>query len=86
MKALSYIINGLCVVILTDAVLTWFIPTAEQFPRNITALITGPLYAPIHSVLSPGTTGRLDLAPLICLVGLQAINRSIRKRTVGTEG
>ena len=81
-RALTYITNGLCVVILVDAVLSWFMPGAEQFPRSITALITGPLYAPVHAVLGPGTTGRLDLAPLIYLVGLQAINGWIRKRRV----
>jgi uncharacterized protein YggT (Ycf19 family) len=82
-KTLIYIINGLCVIILADAVLSWFIPGTEQFPRSITALITGPLYAPIHAVLGPGTTGGFDLAPLIYLVVLQAINRSLmRKRPV----
>lgn len=83
MKALIYIINGLCVIILVDAVLSWFMPGTEQFPRSITALVTGPLYAPVHALLGPGTTGRFDLAPLVYLVVLQAINRSLmRKRPV----
>ena len=81
-KALTYIIDGLCVVILVDAVMSWFMPGAEQFPRSITALITGPLYAPVHAVLDPGIARGLDLAPLIYLVGLQAINGWIGKRRV----
>ncbi len=81
MKALIYIINGLCVVILLDAVLSWFMPGTAEFPRSLTALVTGPLYAPFYAVLPPGTTGRVDLAPLIYLVGLQAVNRSLSRRS-----
>ena len=83
MRILSFVINALCLVILADAVLSWVIPATDAFPRNITSLITGPLYAPIHAVLNPKMTGNIDLAPLVLLVALQAIDRAIKKRSRG---
>jgi uncharacterized protein YggT (Ycf19 family) len=83
MRILSFVINALCLVILADAVLSWVFPATDVFPRSITTLITGPLYAPIHAVLNPKTTGNIDLAPLILLVGLQAVDRAIKKRSRG---
>jgi uncharacterized protein YggT (Ycf19 family) len=44
-------------------------------------MVTGPLYAPIHAVLNPKMTANIDLAPLILLVALQAIDRAIKKRS-----
>ncbi len=79
MRTVSTIINGLCLLILADAVMSWFMPET-QFPRSLTVQVTGPLYAPIRSVLTPEVTGRIDFAPLIWLVGLQAFDRWLRKR------
>ena len=81
MRILSLVINALCLVILADAVLSWVFPAPDAFPRSITSLITGPLYAPIHAVLDPKTTANIDLAPLILLVALQAIDRATKKRS-----
>ena len=83
MRILSLVINAICLVILADAVLSWGIPATDAFPRSITSLITGPLYAPIHAVLSPKMTGNIDLAPLIVLIALQAIDRAVKKRSRG---
>ncbi|MBN1653226.1 MAG: YggT family protein [Deltaproteobacteria bacterium] len=81
MRILSILINALCLVILADAVLSWVIPATDAFPRNISSMITTPLYAPIHAVFSPKLTGNIDLAPLILLIALQAIDRAIKKRS-----
>ena len=59
-------------VIIIDAVLSW-VQGPDAFPRSLTMTMTAPLYAPIHAVLKPGSTGGLDLAPLIVLVLLQML-------------
>jgi uncharacterized protein YggT (Ycf19 family) len=63
-------------LVIIDAVLSWFVP-ADRFPRALTQLVLGPVYAPIHRVLG-GRTGSIDLAPLLLLAvvfGLQLIVR-----------
>ena len=81
MRILSILINGLCLVILADAVLSWVMPATDELPRSLTSLITGPLYTPIHAILNPAVTGNIDLAPLVWLIALQWLDRAIIKRS-----
>jgi YggT family protein len=67
LRLLSYLI-------IADALLSWVQPSRERFPRKFTARITDPIYAPIHRILDPRKTGGLDLAPLVVLLGIQALS------------
>lgn len=64
------LVQAISFVIIIDAVLSWIQPPSA-FPRSLTTTMTAPLYAPIHAVLKPGSTGGIDFAPLIVLVLLQ---------------
>ena len=85
MKAISYFLNGLCAIIFVDAVFTWINPSTDSIPRNVTSLVTEPLYAPIHALLGTTAAVGLDFAPLIWLVALQLLERSLRKRAAADE-
>jgi uncharacterized protein YggT (Ycf19 family) len=64
-------------LVIIDAVLSWFV-AADRFPRSLTQLVLGPVYAPIHGLLA-GKTGSIDLAPLIVLAVLFALQLMLRK-------
>jgi uncharacterized protein YggT (Ycf19 family) len=64
-------------LVIIDAVLSWFV-AADRFPRSLTQLILAPVYAPIHHVLG-GRTGSIDLAPLLLLALLFALQLIVRK-------
>jgi uncharacterized protein YggT (Ycf19 family) len=64
-------------LVIIDAVLSWFV-AADRFPRSLTQLVLAPVYAPIHAVLA-GKTGSIDLAPLLVLAVLFALQLMLRK-------
>ncbi len=67
------IVHVLSVIIFADVLLSWVVRSPQQFPRNYISQLTEPLYRPVHQVLDPRTTGGLDLAPLVWLIGLQVL-------------
>jgi uncharacterized protein YggT (Ycf19 family) len=64
-------------LVIIDAILSWFVP-ADRFPRSLTQLVLGPVYAPIHRLLE-GRTGSIDVAPLLVLAVLFALQLMLRK-------
>ncbi|MDP6931902.1 MAG: YggT family protein, partial [Myxococcota bacterium] len=69
-------------IIIGDAVLSWIqAPTAV--PRVWTRKLTEPLYAPIQAVVSPRITGGIDLSPIVVLVVLHLVQRSLIQASRG---
>jgi len=64
-------------LVIIDAILSWFV-AVDRFPRSLTQLVLGPVYAPIHRVLA-GQTGSIDLAPLLVLAVLFGLQLIVRK-------
>ena len=64
-------------LVIADAVLSWFVP-ADRFPRALTQAVLGPVYGPIHALLG-AHTGPVDLAPLIVLAVLFALQLIVRR-------
>ena len=72
MNFIILILNGLILLIIVDALLSWF-QSPSQVPRKITHSITSIMYAPIHAIISPQKTGGIDFSPLVWIFGLQFI-------------
>lgn len=72
--AVLRLLSLICVV---DALLSWVQPDASSFPRSLTRAVTEPLYAPIHAILSPARTGGLDFSPIIAIMLLNWIARTL---------
>jgi len=67
------LLRGISLIVIIDAVSSWFVPGRDRFPRNLTGRITEPLYRPIRKVVDPEKLGGIDISPLIVLVALQGI-------------
>ncbi len=78
MGLLLFILHGIRLIIFADVILSWVQRDETQFPRSLTRRITAPLYAPIHAILNPRSTGGFDLAPLILLILLSVLQRNLR--------
>lgn len=76
MGFVAFLLNGLAYIVLADALLSWIVPHADQFPRNITGPIVAPIYRPIRALIAPERIG-IDLSPLIAIVGLQLLARAL---------
>ena len=63
-------------VIVVDAVLSW-VQGPHAMPRRLTRLLTEPLYAPIHAILSPSKTGGMDFSPIVVIILLQLLIGSL---------
>jgi uncharacterized protein YggT (Ycf19 family) len=63
-------------LVIVDAVLSWFVP-ADRFPRALTQLVLRPVYEPIHRM--GGFVGPVDLAPLLVLAVLFALQMLLRR-------
>jgi len=59
--------------IIADALLSWVVPSKEQFPRSLTSQIADPLCAPFRKLIGPERTGGLDLSPIAALILLQVM-------------
>lgn len=77
MMFLVFALQILSYVVIADAVLSFLVPSRDQFPRNITSKITEPLYRPIRRVLDPRKTGNFDLSPMVVIVAIQVIRSLI---------
>lgn len=73
MEFIFLLLRGISIIVVVDAVASWFVPSRDRFPRNITGTITEPLYAPIRKVLKPEKMGGIDLSPLVVLLCLQGL-------------
>jgi len=69
-------------IIIADALLSWVVPSNEQFPRSVTSQIAEPLCAPFRKLLGPERTGGFDLSPLIALIVLRLM-RGMLARALG---
>jgi len=78
-SALNALLNGLKLLIVADALFSWVMPENE-FPRSFTKSVLDPVYAPVRALLRP-LTGSFDLAPLIALGFLFALQVALRPRT-----
>lgn len=75
-------------IIIVQAILSWLIAfnvlnTGNQFVRNLyqgLARLTEPVYQPIRSILPD--TRPLDLAPLVVIVGIFALQIVIRNNII----
>ena len=65
--------------IIADALLSWFVPDKNQFPRSLTSQIADPLCAPFRKLINPERTGGLDLSPLVTLILLQVMRSMITR-------
>jgi uncharacterized protein YggT (Ycf19 family) len=65
------------IVLVADALLSWFVPSKDQFPRSITSQIADPLCAPFRKLLGGDRMGGFDLSPLIVLLVLQFMQRTL---------
>jgi YggT family protein len=67
------LLRAVSLIVIVDAIASWFVPGRDRFPRNLTGLITEPLYKPIRKVVDPEKLGGIDISPIIVLVALQGI-------------
>jgi uncharacterized protein YggT (Ycf19 family) len=77
-------LDGLRVVVLVDALLSWGMPR-EQFPRSLTSAMFDPVYGPIRSVLQP-FTGSVDVSPIIALLVLYVVKRLLQPASTESLG
>lgn len=73
-SAISWVIQILTLLILADAILTWF-PNVNRYHPAVVMLrgITTPIYRPIRRLIPPEKTGYIDLSPAIAILGLYII-------------
>jgi YggT family protein len=68
--------------LIADALLSWFVPNKEQFPRSVTSQIADPLCAPFRSLIGPERTGGFDLSPIVALILLQVMRNALMTRAL----
>jgi YggT family protein len=66
--------------LIVDALLSWFVPNKEQFPRSVTSQIADPLCAPFRKLIGPERLGGFDLSPLAALITLQVMHKLIMRQ------
>jgi YggT family protein len=66
-------------VVIADALLSWFVPNKESFPRSITSQIADPLCAPFRALVGPERLGGLDLSPIAVILTLQVMHNMIAR-------
>ena len=77
MEFLAFALNAIAIVVLVDAVASWFVGDETEFPRNVTAPLTEPLYGPIRAILKPEMTGGLDFAPMVVILVCHTLARAL---------
>ncbi len=60
-------------IVVIDAISSWFVKDPGRFPRSLTGLITAPLYKPVHAVLKPEKMGGIDISPMVVILLLQGL-------------
>ena len=81
MLILLRVLEALKWLVIVDAVLSWVVAPG-QFPRSLTQTLLAPVYAPIHALIGR-YTGPIDLAPLIVLGLLFALQRVVQRAARG---
>ncbi|HKP64657.1 MAG TPA: YggT family protein [Polyangiales bacterium] len=66
-------------VVIADALLSWFVPNKDSFPRSITSQIADPLCAPFRALVGPDRLGGLDLSPIAVILTLQVMHNMIAR-------
>lgn len=77
MGFLFLLLRGVGLVVIADAILSWFVPR-DRFPRNLTGPLLEPIYAPIRRLIPPEKMGGFDLSPLLLLFALQLLAGAFR--------
>ena len=73
MEFIFLLFRGISLIVMVDAISSWFVPGRDRFPRNLTGHITEPLSRPIRKVIDPERMGGIDISPIIVLVALQGL-------------
>ena len=73
MDFIFFLLRAVSLIVIVDAISSWFVPGRDRFPRNLTGIVTEPLYRPIRKIVDPEKLGGIDISPLIVLVALQGI-------------
>ena len=73
MDFIFFLLRAVSFIVIVDAISSWFVPGRDRFPRNLTGIVTEPLYRPIRKIVDPEKLGGIDISPLIVLVALQGI-------------
>lgn len=69
MARLIHVLTAMKLLIVADAVFSWFMPP-DQPPRSWTLPLLDPIYTPLRRLLAP-MLEPIDLSPLILLAVLQ---------------
>lgn len=78
MEFVLLLLRVLSMVMVMEVILSWVVPNAEAFPRNITHALTEPLCRPLRALISPESLGGLDVSPMLVIVGLSGVGHLIR--------
>jgi YggT family protein len=73
------LLQALEYVVIADALLSWFVPNKDSFPRSITSQIADPLCAPFRALVGPERLGGLDLSPIAVILTLQVMHNMIAR-------
>ncbi len=78
-QVVAWVIQALQLIIVVDALLTWF-PQVDRRNPIVVALkqITDPIYRPIRRLIPPEKTGYIDISPIIAIFGLYLIGIILR--------
>ena len=79
MSRLIHVLTAMKLLIIADAVFSWFMPP-EQPPRSWTLPLLDPIYTPLRRLLAP-LLEPIDLSPLILLALLQLLQLALARRS-----
>ncbi len=74
---LVHLLDVYSLVVIASAIISWFPGAADNPIGRVLRALTEPVYAIIHKVLDPSKTGGIDLSPLIVLVVLQFLKKTL---------
>lgn len=74
-----YLLKTLEFIVIADALLSWFVPSKEKFPRALTSQISDPLCAPFRLLVGPERLGGMDLSPIAVIITLQVMSSMIAR-------
>ena len=76
MTMLFHVLNGLKLLVVADALLSWGM-APDTFPRSLTKSLLDPVYEPIRNAIGDATAP-VDLSPLIALGVIFAIEAFLK--------
>ena len=80
LRLIYYTLGVLMFWILVDAVAGWFVHDPNAVPRNITGLLTEPMYRPIRALVRQLYQGPIDISPLVWLLAITAVRRPLFRK------